>query len=142
MVNYPARPTPVSCLRGRCQQNCRSDRRQLSCHSDRTFLGRSGGDAQSTLKNAEAAVRLVLTCGRTAARRFQKHLAQLQREGSIAGWYDRDIGPVLASMMRCERELAEADIFVACVSPTTSPRTTAMSWSSRVRSNAKVAVSW
>jgi hypothetical protein len=49
--------------------------------------------------------------------RFQKHLAQLQREGSIAGWYDRDIRAGTRFDDEIERELAQADIFVACVSP-------------------------
>lgn len=49
--------------------------------------------------------------------RFQKHLAQLQREGSIAGWYDRDIRAGTRLDDEIERELAQADIFVACVSP-------------------------
>jgi hypothetical protein len=49
--------------------------------------------------------------------RFQKHLAQLQREGSIAGWYDRDINAGGRLGDEIERELAEADIFIACVSP-------------------------
>lgn len=49
--------------------------------------------------------------------RFQKHLAQLQREGSIAGWYDRDIRAGDRLDDEIARELAQADIFVACVSP-------------------------
>jgi hypothetical protein len=49
--------------------------------------------------------------------RFQKHLAQLQREGSISGWYDRDIRAGTRLDDEIDRELSQADIFVACVSP-------------------------
>lgn len=49
--------------------------------------------------------------------RLHKHLAQLQREGSISNWYDRQIeagGRLDETIMR---ELNAADIFIACASP-------------------------
>lgn len=49
--------------------------------------------------------------------RLHKHLAQLQREGSVEGWYDRDISVGGRLDDEIERELAQADIFIACVSP-------------------------
>lgn len=49
--------------------------------------------------------------------RLHKHLAQLQREGSVEGWYDRDIRAGQRIDDEIERELSQADIFIACVSP-------------------------
>lgn len=49
--------------------------------------------------------------------RLHKHLAQLQREGSISGWYDRDIRAGGRLDDEIARELDRADLFVACVSP-------------------------
>jgi hypothetical protein len=49
--------------------------------------------------------------------RLHKHLAQLQRDGSISGWYDRDIRAGSRLDDEIDRELSQADIFVACVSP-------------------------
>lgn len=49
--------------------------------------------------------------------RLHKHLAQLEREGTIAGWYDREIH--LAGKLDDEitRELEASRIFLACASP-------------------------
>lgn len=49
--------------------------------------------------------------------RLHKHLAQLQRDGSVEGWYDRDIRAGERFDAEIGRELAEADVFLACVSP-------------------------
>jgi len=49
--------------------------------------------------------------------RLHKHLAQLQRDGSVAGWYDREIRAGERFDAEIERELAQADVFLACVSP-------------------------
>lgn len=49
--------------------------------------------------------------------RLHKHLAQLQRDGSVAGWYDRDIRAGERFDSEIERKLVEADVFLACVSP-------------------------
>jgi hypothetical protein len=53
----------------------------------------------------------------TLLSRLHKHLAQLQRDGSVAGWYDRDIRAGERFDSEIARELAEADVFLACVSP-------------------------
>ncbi len=73
-----------------------------------------------TGKNSETPKRLFVSYSHADGQllgRFQKHLAQLQREGSISGWYDRDIRAGTRFDDEIERELAQADIFVACVSP-------------------------
>lgn len=49
--------------------------------------------------------------------RLHKHLAQLQRDGSLSGWYDRDIQAGSRLDEEIEGELSKADIFLACVSP-------------------------
>ncbi|HEV7930552.1 MAG TPA: toll/interleukin-1 receptor domain-containing protein [Nitrosospira sp.] len=49
--------------------------------------------------------------------RLHKHLTQLQREDSIAGWYDRDIRAGRRLDDEIKLELSQADIFIACVSP-------------------------
>lgn len=49
--------------------------------------------------------------------RLHKHLAPLQREGSLAGWYDRDIRAGTRLDDEIRNELSQADVFVACVSP-------------------------
>jgi hypothetical protein len=49
--------------------------------------------------------------------RLHKHLAQLQRDGTISGWYDREIHAGSRIDNEVERELANADIFLACASP-------------------------
>jgi hypothetical protein len=49
--------------------------------------------------------------------RLHKHLAQLERDGTISGWYDREIhaGARLDDAIRHQLEIA--DVFLACVSP-------------------------
>jgi hypothetical protein len=49
--------------------------------------------------------------------RLHKHLAQLQREGSVSGWYDRDIRAGGRLGDEITQELGHADLFIACVSP-------------------------
>lgn len=49
--------------------------------------------------------------------RLHKHLAQLQREGSVAAWYDREISAGGNIDNEVAAELAAADIFVAALSP-------------------------
>ena len=49
--------------------------------------------------------------------RLHKHLAQLQREGSVAAWYDREISAGGNIDHEITTELAAADIFVAALSP-------------------------
>jgi hypothetical protein len=49
--------------------------------------------------------------------RLHKHLAQLQRDGSLDGWYDREITAGGRFEREIESELARADIFLACASP-------------------------
>lgn len=49
--------------------------------------------------------------------RLHKHLAQLQRDGSLSDWYDREIQAGGHLDEEIERELSQADIFLACVSP-------------------------
>jgi hypothetical protein len=49
--------------------------------------------------------------------RLHKHLAQLQREGTVAGWYDRDIHAGGHLDKEIDRELARSQIFIACASP-------------------------
>jgi hypothetical protein len=49
--------------------------------------------------------------------RLHKHLAQLQRDGSLSGWYDREIQAGGRLDSEIELELGKADIFLACVSP-------------------------
>jgi hypothetical protein len=49
--------------------------------------------------------------------RLHKHLAHLQRDGSVASWFDRDIRAGQRFDEEIKRELAQADVFLACVSP-------------------------
>lgn len=49
--------------------------------------------------------------------RLHKHLAQLQRDGSLDGWYDREITAGGRIDHEIETELARASIFLACASP-------------------------
>lgn len=49
--------------------------------------------------------------------RLHKHLAHLQRDGSLSGWYDRAIQAGGRLDAEIESELVKADIFLACVSP-------------------------
>lgn len=49
--------------------------------------------------------------------RLHKHLAQLQRDGSLDGWYDREITAGGRFEREIENELVRADIFLACASP-------------------------
>lgn len=49
--------------------------------------------------------------------RMHRHLAQLQREGSVSGWYDRDIRAGGRLDEEIDEELSNADIFIACASP-------------------------
>lgn len=49
--------------------------------------------------------------------RLHKHLAQLRREGSIEAWYDREITAGGKLHDEIARELGEADIFIAALSP-------------------------
>ncbi len=49
--------------------------------------------------------------------RLHKHLAQLQRDGSLSGWYDREIQAGGHLDAEIEVELKNAHIFLACVSP-------------------------
>ena len=49
--------------------------------------------------------------------RLHKHLAQLQRDGSVSGWYDRDIRAGERLDEQIAKELGEADVFLACLSP-------------------------
>jgi hypothetical protein len=49
--------------------------------------------------------------------RLHKHLAQLEREGSVAGWYDREIHAGGKVDGEIEKALERADIFIACASP-------------------------
>jgi hypothetical protein len=49
--------------------------------------------------------------------RLHKHLAQLQREGSVSAWYDREISAGGKIENEIKTELAAADIFIAALSP-------------------------
>ncbi len=49
--------------------------------------------------------------------RLHKHLAQLQREGSLSSWYDREIHAGSRLDENIDRELKNADVFLACASP-------------------------
>lgn len=49
--------------------------------------------------------------------RLHRHLAQLQRDGSLDGWYDREITAGARFDREIDNELAQADIFLACASP-------------------------
>lgn len=49
--------------------------------------------------------------------RLHKHLAQLKREGSIEAWYDREITAGGKFHDEIARELSEADVFIAALSP-------------------------
>jgi hypothetical protein len=49
--------------------------------------------------------------------RLHKHLAQLEREGTVAGWYDREIGAGSKIENEIRAALESADIFIACASP-------------------------
>jgi TIR domain len=49
--------------------------------------------------------------------RLHKHLSQLQREGSVSGWYDRDIRAGGRLDDEISQELDRTDVFIACVSP-------------------------
>ena len=49
--------------------------------------------------------------------RLHKHLAQLERDGTISGWFDRDIHAGSRLDDEIALELKKADIFLACASP-------------------------
>jgi len=49
--------------------------------------------------------------------RLHKHLAQLQRDGSISEWYDREIHAGGNIHAEIDAALEEADTFLACASP-------------------------
>jgi hypothetical protein len=49
--------------------------------------------------------------------RLHKHLAQLQREGSLTSWYDREIHAGSRLDEDIDQELKNADVFIACASP-------------------------
>lgn len=49
--------------------------------------------------------------------RLHKHLAQLEREGTVAGWYDREIHAGGNIATEIENALEGASIFIACASP-------------------------
>lgn len=49
--------------------------------------------------------------------RLIKHLAQLERDGTISGWYDREIRAGEKFESEIFGELASTDIFLACASP-------------------------
>lgn len=49
--------------------------------------------------------------------RLHKHLAQLEREGSVAGWYDREIHAGGKIDTEIKEALERANIFIACASP-------------------------
>jgi hypothetical protein len=49
--------------------------------------------------------------------RLHKHLAQLQRDGSLSGWFDREIQAGSRLDSEIGLQLEKADIFLACVSP-------------------------
>lgn len=49
--------------------------------------------------------------------RLHKHLAQLERDGSIDGWYDREIHAGSRFDREISAELARSNVFIACASP-------------------------
>jgi hypothetical protein len=49
--------------------------------------------------------------------RLHKHLAQLERDGTVSGWYDREIHAGARLDDAIQEQLEKADIFLACASP-------------------------
>lgn len=49
--------------------------------------------------------------------RLHKHLAQLERDNSIEGWFDREIQAGSRFDENISRELERSDVFLACASP-------------------------